>query len=46
MAGLRNLATSVLRQSGVDNIAEALRHNARSYSRPLKLFAIHPIPAR
>jgi predicted transposase YbfD/YdcC len=40
MAGLRNLATSVLRQSGADNIAAALRHNARSYSRPLKLFVL------
>ncbi len=41
MAGVRNLATSVLRQSGVDNIAEALRHNARSYDRPLKLLGIN-----
>lgn len=41
MAGLRNLATSVLRQTGADNIAAALRHNARSYSRPLKLFGIN-----
>jgi predicted transposase YbfD/YdcC len=44
MAGLRNLATSVLRQTGITNIAEALRHNARSYTRPLKLFGLTPIP--
>jgi predicted transposase YbfD/YdcC len=44
MAGLRNLATSVLRQTGVTNIAEALRHNARSYTRPLKLFGLNPVP--
>ena len=44
MAGLRNLATGVLRQTGVPNIAEALRHNARSYTRPLKLFGLNPIP--
>src|SRR5262245_57903905 len=44
MASLRNLATGVLRQSGTANIAQALRHYARNYSRPLKLFGINPIP--
>jgi predicted transposase YbfD/YdcC len=43
MAGLRNLATSVLRQTGTTNIAEALRHNARNYTRPLKLFGLNPV---
>jgi len=45
MAGLRNLATGVLRQSGITNIAEALRHNSRDHIRPLKLFGLNPIPA-
>lgn len=39
MAGLRNLATGVLRQSGITNIAEALRHNSRAYIRPLNCSA-------
>ncbi len=43
MAGLRNLATSVLRQAGADNIAKSLRHNARHYGRPLKLFGLNTI---
>ncbi len=45
MAGLRNLATGVLRQSGITNIAEALRHTSRDHIRPLKLFGLNPIPA-
>jgi len=43
MAGLRNLATSVLRQAGADNIAKSLRYNARNDNRPLKLFGINAI---
>jgi predicted transposase YbfD/YdcC len=43
MAGLRNLATGLLRQTGITNIAEALRHNARSHTRPLKMFGLNPI---
>jgi predicted transposase YbfD/YdcC len=43
MAGLRNLATSVLRQIGSGSIAKSLRHNARSYNRPLKLLGINTI---
>jgi len=46
MAGLRNLATSVLRQTGTTNIAEALRSHARDHTRPLKLFGLNPIPTR
>ena len=45
MAGLRNLAAGVLRQTGVTNIAEALRSNARDHTRPLKLFGLNPITA-
>ena len=37
MATLRNTAISVLRLDGHDNIAKALRHNARSPHRPVKL---------
>ena len=37
MATLRNTALSVLRLNGHDNIAKALRHNARSPHRPVKL---------
>jgi hypothetical protein len=36
MASLRNLAITVLRLSGVDNIAAALRHHARRPDRPLQ----------
>jgi predicted transposase YbfD/YdcC len=43
MAGLRNLATGVLRLSGITNIAEALRHHARDHTRPLKLLGLKPI---
>jgi predicted transposase YbfD/YdcC len=43
MAGLRNLAVSALRQAGTTNVAKALRHNARTFDRPLKLLGIHPI---
>jgi predicted transposase YbfD/YdcC len=35
MASLRNLAITVLRLSGADNIAAALRHHARRPNRPL-----------
>ena len=43
MASLRNLAASLLRQAGETNIAKALRHNARSTDRPLKLLGVKPI---
>ena len=36
MAGLRNLAITILRLTGTINIAEALRHNARRPQRPLQ----------
>jgi predicted transposase YbfD/YdcC len=42
MASLRNLAISVLRLTGKTNIAAALRHNARDYTRPLQLLHINP----
>jgi hypothetical protein len=37
MAGLRNLAISLLRLTGHHNIAKALRHNARNPKRAVKL---------
>jgi predicted transposase YbfD/YdcC len=37
MAGLRNLAISLLRLAGHHNIAKALRHNARKSKRAVKL---------
>lgn len=37
MAALRNTAISLLRLDGHENIAKALRHNARSPHRPIKL---------
>jgi predicted transposase YbfD/YdcC len=37
MATLRNVAISVLRHDGHDNIAKALRNNARNPHRPVKL---------
>jgi predicted transposase YbfD/YdcC len=37
MATLRNTAISMLRLNGHDNIAKALRHNARNPHRPVKL---------
>lgn len=37
MATLRNTVISILRLDGHDNIAKALRHNARSSHRPIKL---------
>jgi predicted transposase YbfD/YdcC len=40
MASVRNLAIGILRQAGQSNIAKALRHNARSYRRPLMLLGI------
>jgi hypothetical protein len=43
MAGLRNLAVSALRQAGTTNVAKALRHNARSFDRSLKLLGLNPI---
>jgi predicted transposase YbfD/YdcC len=42
MASLRNLAISALRLTGKTNIAAALRHNARDYTRPLQLLHINP----
>jgi DDE family transposase len=36
MASLRNLAITVLRLTGADNIAAALRHHARRPDRPLQ----------
>ncbi len=36
MASLRNLAITILRLAGVDNIAAALRHHARRPHRPLQ----------
>lgn len=42
MASLRNLAISILRLTGKTNIAAALRHNARDYTRPLQLLHIKP----
>jgi len=36
MAGLRNLAITILRLTGTTNIAQALRHNARRPHRPLQ----------
>jgi predicted transposase YbfD/YdcC len=40
MAGLRNLAISVLRLTGHTNIAAGLRHTARNHTRPLTLLGI------
>lgn len=40
MAGLRNLAISVLRLAGHANIAAGLRHAARDHARPLTLLGI------
>jgi len=42
MATFRNLAISILRLTGKTNIAAALRHNARNYTRPLQLLHINP----
>jgi predicted transposase YbfD/YdcC len=42
MASLRNLAISILRLAGKTNIAAALRHNGRDYTRPLQLLHINP----
>jgi hypothetical protein len=36
MAGLRNLAITILRLTGTINVAEALRHTARRPDRPLQ----------
>ncbi|ONH26609.1 DDE transposase family protein [Pseudofrankia asymbiotica] len=36
MASLRNLAITILRLTGVTNIAQAIRHNARRPERPLE----------
>jgi predicted transposase YbfD/YdcC len=44
MAALRNLAISLLRQAGETNIAKAIRHNARSITRPLKLLGLDTTP--
>lgn len=40
MASLRNLAITILHHTGHDNIAAALRHNARNAARPLTLLGI------
>ncbi len=40
MATLRNLAISMLRIAGVDNIARALRHNQRNPERPLEYIGL------
>ncbi|MFC3456121.1 ISAs1 family transposase [Amycolatopsis speibonae] len=40
MAGLRNLIISTLRLNGHTNIAAALRHNARDFTRPLTQLGI------
>jgi predicted transposase YbfD/YdcC len=40
MAGLRNLAISLLRLSGATNIAAAIRHAARQPTRPLAILGI------
>ncbi|MFD8396555.1 hypothetical protein ACFV2N_47155 [Streptomyces sp. NPDC059680] len=40
MASLRNLAIGMLRMSGFDNIAAALRHHARDPERPLATLGI------
>jgi hypothetical protein len=37
MATLHNTAIGLLRLDGHDNIAKALRHNARNPQRPIKL---------
>lgn len=42
MASFRNLAISTLRLAGNTNIAAALRHTARDFTRPLQLLHIHP----
>ena len=34
---MRNTAIGLLRLAGHDNIADALRHNARDHHRPVKL---------
>ncbi|MGV9227714.1 ISAs1 family transposase, partial [Streptomyces albogriseolus] len=40
MASLRNLAISVFRRNGQPNIAAALRHTSRTYSRPLRALGL------
>lgn len=40
MASIRNLAISVLRMAGADNIAEALRLCSWNRSRPLRLIGV------
>lgn len=40
VASLRNLVVGVLRNAGLQNIAKALCHNARSHSRPLTVLGI------
>jgi predicted transposase YbfD/YdcC len=40
MATLHNLAISLLRLAGVDNIAAALRHNGRDPTRPLAILGL------
>ena len=40
MASLRNLVISILRLTGVTNIAAALRRHSRAAARPLATFGI------
>jgi hypothetical protein len=40
MAALRNLVISILRLTGITNIAAALRRNSRDPHRPLTTFGI------
>ena len=42
MASFRNLAIGALRLAGKTNIAAALRHTGRSFTRPLQLLKICP----
>jgi predicted transposase YbfD/YdcC len=42
MASLRNLAISMLRMAGADNVAEALRSCSWNRGRPLRLIGIAP----
>ncbi|MEV6594869.1 hypothetical protein [Streptomyces acidicola] len=41
MATLRNLAISTCRLTGAANIAQALRHNSRFYTRPLTALGLN-----
>ncbi len=41
MASRRNLAITILRLTGVSNVAAALRHHARHPNRPLTTLTTH-----